>query len=271
MIRHGNGAQAKGPATVALTGAGKTGKSRFACAAMRGDPEQYGEKAVYVAIDPEASSLGSILPEDREKLEVVTLDGKKDFFAELKGVYEYPWLKEGYNTVITDTMTIWSQEMLAQLTNSGNFSDKHIQLSKDGKVFQPMPGDFLGVETLLFSLLRSQLASGMNHITLFHEREDRPEPGTPGEPVGGPATVGKASIRKISAWYNTVLRIEVKPKKRTDLKQPLEYERILHTAPHGIWQAGLRTPHLVNPIPMIPLETDPVNGWQKLAETLRKA
>lgn len=268
MERRGSGAGAKGAALICLTGEAKAGKTRLACAANRGAPEQFGTRSVYVAIDPEAASLGSVLLEDRANMEVVTLNPKKDVFAELKGVYEYDWKKEGISTVITDTMTIWSQDMMAQLTNAGNFSDKHIQLSKAGNVFQPMPGDFLGTETLLFDLLRTQISSGMNHISLYHEREDRPEPGTQGKPVGGPATVGKASIRKIAAWYNTVLRLAVRQKRRTDLSKPVEYERVLYTAPHDIWLCGLRTPHLKNPISEIAVDDDPVNVWQKLHETL---
>lgn len=268
MERRGSGATAGGPALICLTGEAKSGKTRLACAVNRGDPQQFGERSVYVAIDPEAARLGSVLLEDVENMEVVTLSPGKDVFSELKGIYEYDWKKEGIKTVITDTMTIWSQDMMAQLTNAGNFSDKHIQLSKGGNVYQPMPGDFLGTETLLFDLLRTQVSSGMNHISLYHEREDRPEAGQPGKPVGGPATVGRASIRKIAAWYNSVLRLAVRQKRRTDLSKPVEYERVLYTAPHDIWLCGLRTPHLKNPIPEIIVQDDPANVWSTLRTTL---
>jgi hypothetical protein len=234
---------------------------------MRGDPEQFGDLAVYIGIDPESLNLGSVLMEDRPHLAPIGLDPTKDLYQELKGVFEYPWRKEGISTVIVDTWTVWSQDMLALLTNSGKFSDKHIKLSEGA--FQAMPGDYGGVETLLFNLFRIQKASGLNYINIFHEREDRPEPGTPGETVGGPATVGKASIRKIAGWHNTVLRLALRPVRRTDLSKPPEYERILHTAPHGIWSCGLRTPHLVNPIAEIKVNADPVNVWQVMKDTTR--
>lgn len=266
MIRHGVGTPA-GPSIIALESAPKTGKSRLACAAMRGDPETFGDVATYVAIDPESASLGSILMEDRPHLNVVTLDPTKDAYQELKEIFKFPWQKEGIRTVIVDTWTVWAQDMLAALANAGSFSDKHIKLSEGA--FQPMPGDFLGMETLTFNLFRLQKASGLNYINIFHEREDRPEPGSPGETVGGPATVGRASIQKIAGWHNTVLRLAMRPMRRTDLSKPLEYQRILHTAPHGIWQCGLRTPHLTNPIPEIVVDSDPVNVWQTISKTLK--
>ena len=259
MIRHGTGVPS-GPALICLSSSPKTGKTRLAAAAMRGDPTQFGDRAIYVAIDPEAASLGSILLEDRPHLEVVTLDPKKDAYQELKGILSFDWQKEGIKTVIVDTWTIWAQDMLAALANAGAFSDKHIKLAEGA--FQPMPGDFLGMETLTFNLFRIQKASGLNCINIFHEREDRPEPGTPGEPVGGPATVGKAMIRKIAGWHNTALRLEVRPRRRTDLSKPLEYDRILHTDNHGIWQCGLRTPHPTNPIPELVVGADPAETWR---------
>lgn len=260
--RLGSGAAAKGAALICMVGAGESGKTRLACAANRAAPDWFGEKSVYIAIDPEAASLGSVLPADRNNMEVIALDSNKDVASQVSSIYSYPWRKEGFTTVITDTMTVLSQVILAQVTNSGKFSDRHIELG-DG-IKQPMQGDFLATNTLIMSLLRKQLASGLNHITLFHEQEVRPEPGQPGEPIGGPATVGKASIRSIVNWYNTVLHIVRRPKKRTQPLAPLEYERVVHTAGHGIWQAKLRTADLTNPVPEIAMDADPANVWTKL-------
>jgi hypothetical protein len=262
--RLGSGASARGPALICLTGAGESGKTRLACSANRAAPDWFGKRSVYIAVDPEAASLGSVLPADRQNMEVITLDANKDVASQVSSIYGYPWKSEGFDTIITDTMTVLSQIILAQVTNSGKFSDRHIELG-DG-IKQPMQGDFLATNTLVMSLLRKQLASNMNHITLFHEQEARPEPGQPGDPIGGPATVGKASIRSIVNWYNTVLHIVRRAKKRTQPLAPLEYERIVHTAGHGIWQAKLRTSDLTNPVPEIAMNADPVNVWTTLHE-----
>lgn len=260
--RLGSGAQSVGPALICLTGAGNSGKSRAACAANRAAPHRFGTRSVLVAIDPEAASLGSALEIDKANMEVVVVDMAKDVHEQLSQIYAYDWRAEGFTTVITDTMTVATQTMLAQLTNSGRFSDRHIELGGGQK--QPMQGDFLATNTLTMSLLRKQQASGMNHITLFHEQEIRPEPGQPGEPIGGPATVGKANVRSIVNWYNTVLHIVNRPKKRATPTAALEYERVVYTTNHGIWQAKLRTSDLLNPTPEIVLNPDPANLWQTL-------
>lgn len=266
--RLGSGAAARGPALICLTGAGEAGKSRLACAAPRACPEWFGEKALYVAIDPEAASLGSVLKDDREHMEVLVLDHKKDVFSQILDIYSHDWTKEGFSTCITDTLTVLAQTMLAQLTNSGKFSERHIELGEGIK--QPMQGDYLATQTLLMTLLRKQQASGMHHISLFHDQEVRPEPGQPGVPIGGPATVGKASIRSIVNWYNTVLHIVKRQRRRTDLTKPIEYERVVYTTGHDIWQAKLRTPTPSNMIPEIIALEDPANVWQTIDKTINQ-
>jgi len=250
------------PALICLYGGGGGGKSRLSAACCRAWPEQFGERAVYVAIDPETESLGPILREDRPNLERITLDAGKDAFAQLDDIYQFNWRAEGFGTVITDTMTVFSQLLHSQLTNSGKFSDRHIDLGNGMK--QPMQGDYLATGTLIGALLRRQQATGLNHITLFHEQEVRPDAGQPGEPIGGPSTVGKASVRTTVNWYNTVLHAVRRPKKRTDLTKPVEYERVVYTDGHGIWQAKLRTHHPTNPAPEIVMDSDPANVWLRL-------
>lgn len=264
--RHGMGEQPKGAALIGIYGGGSSGKTRLACSAMRGAPEWFGSKAVYIAIDPETASLGPVLPPDRKNLEVVTINLDKDVYDQVKDIYSFNWRAEGFDTVITDTFTILSQVMLGQLTNSGRFSDKGIQISGADKLSQQ--GDYLATGVLMSTLLRRQLASGMNHLTLFHEQEVRPDAGKPGEPIGGPMTVGKASVRTVVNWYNTFFHMVEEPKKRTDLTKPLEYQRVVRTARHGIWQAKLRSPELENKLPEIVAEPDPINVWRVLDKTL---
>ena len=129
---------------------------------------------------------------------------------------------------------------------------------------------YQAVNTLFMSLLRKQLASGLNHLTLFHDQEVRPEPGQPGEPIGGPATVGKASIRSIVNLYNTALHLVKRPKRRNNLSDPLEYERVVHTAGHGIWQAKLRVNDQKLEMPEITMQYDPANVWTVLDSIINK-
>ena len=252
----------RGPALMALYGAGEAGKTRLVASAIRACPDWFGKRAAYLAIDPESELLGSVPREDRSNMERILIDQNKDVYAQISDIYAFDWRAEGITTIITDTMTTLSQTMHAQLTNSGKFSDRHIQLAPG--VNQPMQGDFLATNTLIMTLLRKQQASRLNHLTLFHEQEVRPEPGSPGEPVGGPATVGKASVRSIVNWYNTVLHVVKQQKKRTNPTQPIEYEHVVYTSGHGIWQAKLRVPTPTNPIPCIPMGTDPSNVWREL-------
>lgn len=264
--RLGSGATSHGTALMGIYAAGEIGKTRLSASVCRALPEWFGPRAIYVAIDPEAAEMGSILLQDRPNMEVLALDESKDVFAQLKEIYTTNWVAEGFKTIITDTMSVATKTMLSQVANSGRFSDKQIQLGEGVK--QPMQGDFLAVQTLLLSLLRFQQQSGMNHLTLFHETEIRPEPGQPGEPIGGPDTVGKANVRLIVNWYNTLLHLSRRQKRRTDLSKPVEYERVCHTTGHGIWQAKLRTPDLTNQIPEIIMESDPANVWRTLDATI---
>lgn len=264
--RLGSGAQARGPALICLYGAGETGKTRAACAVNRACPDWFGPRSVYVATDPEGASLGSVLRPDKANMEVIMLDERKDIHVQLVELYSYDWRKEGFQTVITDTLTTAMQVLLTQLTNSGRFSDKNIDLGGGMKL--PQQGDFLGSETLAFSLLNKMKQSGLNHVCVFHEQEVRPDAGKPGEPIGGPSTVGKAAVRKLVNWYNTVLHMTQEQKRRQDLSKPVEYERIMYTAGHGLWQAKLRTADLTNPIPRIIVDKDPVNAWRLIDSTI---
>lgn len=262
------GPQESAASLICIQGDGGVGKTRLAACAARACPEWFGERMVYIPIDPEAGSLASVLPEDLDCLEVATLDFSKNIEAQLLSIYRFNWRAEGFKTIITDTMSVASQFIFADVTNSGKFTDKHIDLGNGIKI--PQPGDYQATNNIVNYLLRAQHQSRYNHLTLFHDQEVRPEPGQPGEPIGGPATVGKASIRSIINWYNTALHVVKRQKKRTDITKPVEYERVVHTAGHGIWQAKLKSGEKNNPVPEIIMEPDPVNVWKTINNVLKK-
>lgn len=255
---------------VLLYGQGETGKSRLVGAAPRANPEIWGQKVVYVAADPEGARLGSILASDRDLLEVVELDYSKDIYAQLEEIYtatkRAKWIAdEGFRTIITDTFTVPMRALLAQLADSGRFSEKHIRLSDSGRNL-PMQGDYMAVGSLMDSLFRAQQSGPYNHIVVCHEQEVHPEEGKRGESIGGPTAVGKAAVRLLVNWYNTVLRVSQRPKPRKNLGEKLEMQRVVSTTTNGIWQAKFRCPQPTNPIPEILVEPDPVNVWRAIAQ-----
>lgn len=266
IIRLGAGAQADTARLIVAYGAGGTSKSRSAAACCRARPDVYGERAALVCADPGSEGLGPILEADRGRMEKVGFDAKSDVYTQIMDILQFDWKAEGIKTCIWDTMTTVGQIMLAQLANSGKFSERNIELStvKGGEAKQPMQGDFLAAETLLFRFLYKLRDSGMNHILLFHELDVRPEQGTPGDPYGGPAFVGKAMTRKIGGWATQTLRFSTRPKKRATLTAPIEQEYVVHTEDRGIWKAKFRLPQPTNPCPEIVLNPDPINLWQTL-------
>lgn len=271
IVRLGRGAQGGGARLINLFGAGGSGKTRAAAACCRARPDIYGERAIYVPIDPGSEGLGPVLAEDRGRLELVGVDPSKDVFSQAVEIIQHPWAEEGIKTIVWDTMTTLGQIMLGQLANSGKFSsDKHIELStvRGAKVNLPMQGDFLAIEALLFQLLSLMRGSNVNHLAIFHELEIRPEPGTPGEPYGGPAFVGKAMTRKIGNWYTQSLRFSTRQRRRANLQEAPKQEWVVHTEDRGIWKSKFRLPQPENPCPEIVLNPDPANLWQTLESYL---
>ena len=63
--RLGPGDKARGAALIGVYAAGEIGKTRLAAAACRACPEWFGQRAIYVAIDPEAAEMGSVLLQKR--------------------------------------------------------------------------------------------------------------------------------------------------------------------------------------------------------------
>ena len=260
---------------VLLYGAGEVGKSRLVGTVARSNPEAWGERVVLVTADPEGSRLDSTLLEDRASLERIDLDYGADIFAQLEEIYtgtkRAKWIRdEGFRTIITDTLTIPMKALLTQLADSQRFSEKHIRISDSGHM-QPMQGDFLAAGQLLDNLFRAQVASPFHHVVICHETEIRPDDGEGGVAVGGPATVGRATVRQLVNLYNTVIHVYQRPKQRRSLQEKLSMERVAATTTHGIWQAKFRCPLPANPIPEIMIDPDPVNVWNAIDQAQQEA
>lgn len=262
MKRHGEVPATILPRMIGIGGPPKEGKTRLAATCCRGCPEWFGQKGVYVEIDPDGA--GSFLPEDRPLFEKVTLDSSKFLVDELREVIKHPWEKEGRGTVIIDTGSIFGQELLKQIASKRLFGN-NVDL---GGVAQPSMGDYTGVDTLYFSLLNLQKSrsqtSPINFITLYHDLEVHPEQGRAGESYGGPLVAGKQLTGKVVAYYNAYMHLIKKPLPRKNLGDPQTYERVLHTETRGLWRAGLRTGHRANPITEIKVGEDPADVWREI-------
>lgn len=248
--------------------AGGMGKSRLMATAMRGWPEQFGSKIACLCADPASERLDSILPIDRQNIIRVGINWEKDIYQQIKDFIRYDWKAKGVLSGSVDTFTTVGGHLLAQITNSGRFSDKHIQLAEG--VNQPMPGDYGACNTLIMNLIRFQQQSGMNWINLYHELEVRPELGQAGDVYGGPAVVGKALTKTVGNLDMTCIRLGMKRAGQAKLGEKPSYKRVAFTEAQGIWLSKLRSPHPTNPIPEIDMDPDPVNVWHVLKKTLTK-
>lgn len=254
------------PMLLNLYSAGGLGKSRLGASAPRGWPEQFGTKIACLCADPASERLDSILQADKGNVIKVGIDWSKEIFVQVRDFIRYDWKSMGCITGMVDTFTTIGGHMLSQVTNSGRFSDKHIQVSEG--VNQPMPGDYGACNTLIMNLIRFQQQSKINWLNLYHELEVRPEAGEPGDVYGGPQVVGKALTKTMVNQDITSLRLMQKRIQGKSLGERPTYQRMVVSETQGIWQAKLRSGHLTNPIPEIPMDPDPVNVWHKLKEVL---
>lgn len=254
-----------GGETIAISGPSGSGKTRLACAAMRAEPSMWGEKALYIAIDPGSAKLRSVLREDLDHLHPVVLGdepGKSyDPYEEVLSLVD----SHDYPTTILDTATVLARDTLQALANSGKFSDKHIEISKTkiGKMNVPMMGDYGATQSCMFNVYRAFYGTGKNLIVLFHEQVVEPDADSSAPTIIGPATVGKASVAATAAWFDNLIRTEV----RTKITGPTkETQYWVHTETKKPYLAKLRLPTPTNPMPEFKLDTDPANFWRKYKE-----
>ena len=262
----------------------KAGKTRLYCSAMRGCPERFGERAIYIAADDGSESLGPVLMEDRERLIVIKprpeLDGPAiigknyDPLIEATTCATTNW-REKYpdvGTIIWDTFTKTAQELLTstalQERAPADSSDGRVTFGKKGTPsynVSPSRSDYGATHNMVIHLLRHLFGQPLAVIVLFHQDWKEPKNAAEGTGIiGGPATVGKAQVEQISAMFQAVIRQEVRRKRDKDKGMVEEY--VARTQPHGFWIAGVRAPG--PPMPSVGLEQDPVNFWHAYNDAL---
>lgn len=254
------------PRVGGLGGAPKNGKTRLMASCLRGAPGWFGERGAYLEVDPDGA--GSILQADYSHLDVWHLDPAKPVYDEMKAFIKTDWRAKGISTVIIDTGSTFGRRLLHEVAQLGQFGN-NITISG---IKHPTQGDYGAAGSLFMRLLEEQtkisVATGVNFWTIYHEQEVRPEPGKPGEILGGPVAIGSKLTKDVVGYYNTYLRMKMQAKKQTSLNVPREYERVVVTQTEGIWLAGLRTAHASNPIKETVLTEDPAQFWHDLYNTL---
>lgn len=268
------------PRQIALYGDPKVGKTRTATSLPWGPI--WGEQAIYMAWDPGSPALESVLHENRSHLIVVEPQPKLlstgktayDPLEEACTMATHPWSKDfpEAKTLIWDTMTETSLQLVRAYANTGQFSERHITFGKAGTPSyhaSAMEGDYGAAQnsTLFLLELLFQHQAHMNLVILFHTEVVEPKKGADprlGGLYGGPGCAGKAAVRKISQRFNNLFRQYVGPSKSTDGKLVPKY--MVQTQPSGndIWLAGIRLPMEENPMPLVTLDSNPVNLWLTL-------
>jgi hypothetical protein len=215
--------------------------------------------------------MGSVLPKNREHLirvqpEPKTVGGKLiyDPLTEAVAIATRNWKDEfpGVGTIIWDTMTTTSQDLLSAYADSGQFSDKHVTFGQPGTSTYhaaPMEGDFGAAQRSTMFILKYLFRQPLNLIVVFHEDWVQPdEKNVLGAVYGGPTIVGKAAIKQIAAMFDNLFRVSAKDVQEQG-KTVTQYR--IHTRHSGPWMAGFRNPLEINPIPMVKMNPDPINFW----------
>lgn len=257
---------------ILLYGAPKVGKTRAALAL----PERFGN-IVYFAADPGSERLDSVLPGYRHRIHPITStpgdSGRYDprldafAFAQERWMERYPLAK----TIVWDTFSFTTQQILAQISDQGSFSDKHITMGvKGAKDHQTVPqqGDYGAAQGAADRLITFLFQQPMHVIVICWEGYREAMEAGARTLIGGPLTVGSKTIGSMAGRFPTCIRL-------TRQSVAAGYEKKARicawTETNSIWVAGIRSQHLVNPVPMIEVNGDPINLWETIDTTFHQA
>lgn len=243
---------------ILIYGDPKTGKTRLATSLT----ERFGN-LIYFAADPGSEGLASVLQPKKGQIHIVASapePGKKyDPIDDAFQIAIMDWSKEYPNakTLVWDTMTATSMAVLQHVADTGQFSQgSHIALGTPGTAGRqniPMQGDYMATHNIISRLVDYLFRQQLHIVVVCHATYDEPRDG--GSVEGGPATSGKATVRSFPGKFDSVIHLQ----RRTVEGKPVVEA---FTERHGIWSAGIRSGHKINPMPKTVLEADPTHFWQ---------
>lgn len=250
----------------------KAGKTRLFTALPWGPI--WGERAAYVAWDVSSSELGSVLPENRDRLLVITPEAKEiedpktkerklvyDPYEEAVRIARHNWAEDGCGTLIWDTMTKTSWEILSAVAKGKDMTVSKGYASpltigdrkSDAFLAQPAPADYGIAQQAVFDILEFLNHQPINVIVLCHSVDDDNQ--GKGDMIGGPATVGRATIKALAGYFNNLFRVTIQSTKVPGSNPPkYDRKRVVQTEPQSYWMAGFNQPNEKNPIGTYDLE-----------------
>jgi hypothetical protein len=230
------------------------GKTPLATALPYGE-RGWSERAIYIPCDQKERGLAGTLPQYRDRLTIANYADATDPYSFVKSVIEYPdWEKDdNANTIIIDTMTNLSRDILRAATNGGHYNAKSVTFGNQTLKLSDKPHYGLA-HNLMTRIVETIKASKYNILALFWSDYLEPEGGVGA--FGGPLTINMNESKRIAGEFSNVIYLRTQSKgDRT--------EYLAHTETTGIWMARLAGV-MPNPIPVVSLNADPVNFWHEV-------
>ena len=232
----------------------KCGKTRLATSL----PEDPFGDIIYVAWDPGTERLGPVLPNYRSRLHVICSQpeaGKPyapDVDAFAIALMDWRTKYPGARTLVWDHISATAEDCLAYVADSGQFSKSHVSIGAPGsagKLNLPMEGDYGAVHGIIDRLTTYLFRQPLHLIILAHATITEAKDGS--GILGGPATIGRAAVRKYAGRFDTVIHLA---RKRREKGEAFTAFLDKHDQ---LWGAGVRSSLLVNPMPFFDLGPDP--------------
>jgi len=245
-----------------------SGKTRLATSL----PPRFGRIA-YFALDKGSEALASVLPHYKDRIDVFKPDWE-DPIVGAAMIELTDWKKEGYDTIVLDTFTTLAKTWLNYVAQEGHFQEKRNYIGTPGKpgfVALPDKGHYGGTATIIQNFIDGLIdhQPEVNIVCLCHEYLREKDDKGQGSVLGGPATVGKASLEWLAAQFSTVIRMDRKVEQTfKDNVRGEKLSLIARMAQHGNYIARRNEGGLGgNPLPKLTLEPDPINFWTAYDET----
>jgi len=226
---------------------------------------------VYVAADRGSEQLLGVRPQAREHIRIEKPEDlphpKGNAMKSATEIATTDWhLKEGFTpekpgVIVWDTLSQTTMDVFRWIVAQERYS--HVNVGQKGTanyVAAPDRGDYGMAQGFIDNVIGFLFQQRCHVIVVCHADYDTPNPGDPGGMVGGPMTIGKAQIREVGREFSCLLHLETS--RGADGKA--QYK--VFTAPHGIWQAGIRMNGVS--IPDTVLSSYPVDFWCRLDDAI---